>query len=85
MPNCSISIGVLCCRDSAGCGWKFVLPAAMVPMVFHYFRSGPIGGNLDVLKSIQKIGQHFIRKGMDADIRYRVRCCVPSVASNPEH
>jgi hypothetical protein len=48
-----------------------VLPAAMVPMVFRNFRSGPIGGHLGVLKTIQKI-QHFVRKGMDADIRNRL-------------
>lgn len=62
-------------RASAGRGWKLVLPAAMVSMVFHYFHSGPIGDHLGVLKTIQKIRQHFIWKGMDADIRNGVRYC----------
>ena len=33
----SISEGVLRCRANAGRGWKLMLPAAVVPLVFHYF------------------------------------------------
>jgi hypothetical protein len=54
VTNYSLSKRVLRCRASAGCGWKVVLPAAMVPIVFHHFRSGPVGGHLGVLKTVQK-------------------------------
>jgi len=75
LANYSLSKRVLRCRASAGGGWKLVLPAAMVPMVFHYFHFGPIGDHLGVLKTTPKIRQHFIWKGMDADIHNRLRYC----------
>jgi hypothetical protein len=50
-------------------------------MVFHYSRSGPIGGHLGVLKTIQKI-QHFVWKGMAADIREREQYCKTCEAVN---
>jgi len=83
LANYSLSKGLLRCRASTGGGWKLLLPAAMVPMLFHYFHFGPIGDHLGVLKTIPKITQHFIWKGTDADIRNPVRYCKTCDLSKP--
>ena len=53
--NYSLSKGVLRCRRSAGREWKIVVPVVVVPMVFHYLHSAPIGRHMGTFKTIQKI------------------------------
>jgi hypothetical protein len=55
--NYSLSEGVFRCQTRAGSGWKILVPAAVVPMVFNYFHVKPTGGYLGILKTIQKIRQ----------------------------
>lgn len=81
--NYSFEKGVLRCRSRAGREWKIVVPVAVVPMLFHYFHSAHIGGHLGTFKTIQKIRQNFIWKGMDRDIQNRVRCCKTCAMSKP--
>jgi hypothetical protein len=54
---------------------KFVVPTAAIPMVFGYFHEPLLGRHLGVFKTIRKIRSQFIWKGMDMDIRSRVRAC----------
>jgi hypothetical protein len=58
-----------------GRGRKLVVPVAAVPMVFSYFHDSPLGGHLGVRKTINKIRDQFIWKGMYKDIRATVRFC----------
>jgi len=44
-------------------------------MVFANFHESQLGGHLGVFKTTNKIRSHFIWKGMDKDIRSRVRAC----------
>ena len=81
--NYSIEKGVLRCRSRAGREWKIVVPVAVVPMLFHYFHSAPIGGHLGTFKRIQNIRQNFIWQGMDMDIQNRVRCCKTCAVIKP--
>ncbi|PNF34261.1 hypothetical protein B7P43_G16924 [Cryptotermes secundus] len=54
---------------------KVVIPEILVPALFAYFHDSPCGGNLGVRKTLWKIRQSFIWKGMDADISGSVRSC----------
>jgi hypothetical protein len=83
VPNYSLSKGVLRCKASAGRSWKAVVPVTVVPMIFKYIHERSIGGHLGIFKTIQKIRQDFIWKGMDHDIRERVRHCQVCAMSKP--
>lgn len=60
-----------------------MLPVALVPMVFDFYHSSAAGGHLGIHKSIAKIRQQFIYKGMDRDIAERVRTCHICSLSKP--
>jgi transposase InsO family protein len=76
--------GVLCCVPQRGNkGPKVVLPSILIPMVFSYFHQSPVGGHLGILKTISKIRQEYIWKGMDRDIANRVRACHLCSLSKP--
>jgi hypothetical protein len=77
------SKGVLCCKRRNQTGSKIVLPSILVPMAFSYFHSSTVGGHVGIYKTIQKIRQNFIWKGMDRDIAERVRNCVLCGLSKP--
>lgn len=78
-----LSKGVLCCCARRGGSPKVVLPAVLIPMVFHYFHSSAVGGHLGIHKSIAKIRKEFIYKGMDRDIAERVKTCHTCSVSKP--
>jgi len=65
--------GVLYCSSSKVRGPSIAVPAAAIPMIFAYFYDSPVGGYSGVFKTISKIRFQFIWKGMDKDIRLRVR------------
>ena len=71
----SLSKGIIFCRSSRRGSPKVVVPKAAIPMVFAYFHESTLGGHLGVFKTISKIRSQFIWKGMDKDIRLRVRGC----------
>lgn len=76
--------GVLCCRPQRGPRTpKAVLPSPLIPMVFEYYHTSPVGGHLGIMKTIAKIRQTFIWKGMDRDIANRVRACRLCSLSKP--
>ena len=52
-------------------------------MVFAYFHESALVGHLGVFKTISKIRSQFIWKGMDKDIRSRVRACHTCAVSKP--
>lgn len=83
-PPYFLSKGVLCCRPKTGDrSPKVVLPSVLIPMVFSFFHSSPVGGHLGIMKTIAKIRRHYIWKGMDRDIAGRVRACHLCSLSKP--
>lgn len=80
----TFSVQALCCRPQRGNRFpKFVLPSALVLMVFAFFHSSPACGHVGILKTIGKIRQNFIWKGMDRNIAGRVRSCQLCALSKP--
>ena len=79
----TLSKGIPYCRSSKRGDPKLVVQTAAIPMVFACFHESPLGGHLGVLKTISKIRSQFIWKGMDKDIRSRVRACHTCALSKP--
>ena len=79
----TLSKGILYCHSSKRGDPKLVVTAAAIPMVFAYFHESPLGGHLGVFKTISKIRSQVIWKGMDKDIRSRVRACHTCALSKP--
>jgi hypothetical protein len=52
-------------------------------MSFSYFHDSPLGGHLGVRKTINKVRDQFLWKGMDIDIRARVRAYNTCELSKP--
>jgi hypothetical protein len=82
--NYSLSKCTLYCRSGKGRGQELVVPTAAIPMVFAYFQDLPLGGYLGISKTIKKIRSQFIWKGMDKEVRSRVRACHICALSKPE-
>jgi hypothetical protein len=62
---------------------KLVLPAAAKAMIFAYFHESTLGAHLGVHKTLAKIRSHFFWKGMNNDIRSKVRGCHVRSISTP--
>jgi transposase InsO family protein len=62
---------------------KVVVPQLLVPALFAFFHVSPVGGHLGIRKTLYKIRQSFIWKGMDSDIATRVRACKVCGLSKP--
>ena len=75
VPGYSLKKGVLHCKARYDRQPKIVVPQVLVPSLYGYFHESPLGGHLGVRKTIHKIRQSFIWKGMDSDIASRVRAC----------
>jgi hypothetical protein len=69
----SLEKGILHCKVRYDRRPKIVIPPILVPALFAYFHDSPLGGHLGIRKTIHKIRQSFIWKGMDADIAAQVR------------
>ena len=82
-PPYLLSKGALCCRAKQRGKPKLVLPSHLIPMVFQYYHNSPVGGHLGIHKTIAKIRDSFIWKGMDRDIANRVRSCQTCSLSKP--
>jgi len=74
---------VLCCPARHHAGLKIVLPPVLIPMVFQYYHASPVGGHLGIYKTLQKIRGSYIWKGMDADIKARIKACHVRALSKP--
>jgi hypothetical protein len=75
--------GYLQCRPKKRGDPKLVAPTAAIPMVFAYFHESQLRGQLGIFKTMSKIISQFIWKGMDKDIRSRVRACQTCALSKP--
>jgi hypothetical protein len=62
---------------------KIVAPQVLVHFLFAYFHDSPLGGHLGVSKTIHKVRQSFIWKGMDAYIATWVKVCRDCGLSKP--
>jgi hypothetical protein len=71
----SLEKGVLLCKARYDRRLKIIVPQVLVPHLFAYFHDSPLAGHLGVRKTIHKIRQAFILKGMDNDNAVRVRAC----------
>ena len=83
VPGYSLLRSVLYCKARFDGRPKIVIPQALIPALFSYFHDSPCGGHLGVRKTLWKIRQSFIWKGMDADISARVRACKLCGLSKP--
>uniref|UniRef100_A0A1B6EN58 RNA-directed DNA polymerase n=2 Tax=Cuerna arida TaxID=1464854 RepID=A0A1B6EN58_9HEMI len=82
-PPYFLSRGALCCKARQRGQPKLVLPSHLIPMVFEYFHTSLVGGHLGIHKTIAKIRENFIYRGMDRDIATRVRSCQTCSLSKP--
>jgi hypothetical protein len=83
VPGYSLQKGVLHCKARFDGRPKIVVPQLLVPALFAFFHDSPVGGHLGVRKTLYKIRQSFIWKGMDSDITTRVRACSICGLSKP--
>jgi hypothetical protein len=85
VPSYSLEKGVFHCKAHYDRHPKVIVPQVPMPPLFAYFHDSPLGGHLGVRKTIHKIRQSFILKGMDNDIAVRVRACRVCALSKPAH
>ena len=79
----SMCKNILCCNAKNNNPPKAVVPDVLVPAIFSYFHNSPVGAHFGVFKTRAKIREKFVWKGMDADIRARVRACEVCSRSKP--
>jgi hypothetical protein len=65
VPGYSLEKGVLLCKARYARRPKIIVPQVLVPPLLAYFHDSPLGGHLGARKTIHKIRQSFIWKGMD--------------------
>jgi hypothetical protein len=89
IPGYSLKKGVFHCKARYNRRPKIVDPQILVPALFAYFHDSSLGGHLGVRKTIHKIRQSFIWKGLDTDIALRVRayraCWLSKPAQNTHY
>lgn len=83
VPPYALKDEVLMCKARRDAGMKIVTPQALIPLIFQYFHVSPIGGHLGLFKTLNKIRQRFIWKGMDKDIQASVKSCTVCMQSKP--
>jgi hypothetical protein len=83
VENYLLSKGILYWRSAKSRKQKLVAPEVAKAMIFAYFHDSPLGGHLGVAKTTSKICDHFVWKGMDKEIRVKVRECHTCSVSKP--
>jgi hypothetical protein len=83
MDRYVLSQGALYWHARKGQPRKLVLPAAAKAMIFAYFHESTLGAHLGVHKTLVKVRTHFFWKGMNSDIRSKVRECHVCSISKP--
>jgi hypothetical protein len=78
-----LSKGLLYWHSRKGCSQKWVVPESARPIIFAYFHDSPLGGHLGVFKTLGKIREHFMWKGMDKEVREKVLQCHTFSLSKP--
>lgn len=81
-PPYELKDDLLCCKERSG-QLKIVVPQILVPSIFSYYHSSPASAHCGIFKTRHRIREKFIWKGMDADIRARVRACTVCAMSKP--
>jgi transposase InsO family protein len=81
--NYLLSKGILYWRSFKRRKQKLVAPESAKAMIFAYFHDSPLGGHLGVAKTTRKIRDQFVWKGMDKEIRAKVRECHTCSFSKP--
>lgn len=79
----SVSKGVLVYKHRNQDNLKIVVPKFLVPLVFKYFHSSPVGGHLGISKTMNKILENFYWKGIGKDIALLVKSCEICGKSKP--
>jgi hypothetical protein len=83
IPGYSLAKGILHCKARFDRRPKIVAPQSLVPSLFAFFHVSPVGGHLDIRKTLYNIRQTFIWKGMDSDVSTRVKACKVCGLSKP--
>jgi hypothetical protein len=83
IPGYSLAKGILQCKARFDRRPKIVDPQSLVPSLFAFFHVSPAGGHLGIRKTLYKIRQTFIWKGMDSDVATRVKACKVCGLSKP--
>jgi hypothetical protein len=78
-----LSKGLLYWHFRKGRSQKLVVPESARPMIFAYFHDSSLSGHLGVFKTLSKIREHFMWKGMDKEVRDKVRQCHTCSLSKP--
>ena len=71
----SVKNDVLLCKSRHDKKNKIVVPQLLIPVILSYFHKSPVGGHLGIYKTLHKVRDQFIWKGMDKDVANFVRCC----------
>jgi hypothetical protein len=79
----SLAKGILQCKARFDRRPKIVAPQSLVPSLFAFFHVSPAGGHLGIRKTLYKIRQTFIWKGMDSDVATHVKACKVCGLSKP--
>jgi hypothetical protein len=79
----SLAKGILRCKARFDHRPKIVVPQSLIPSLFAFFHVSPAGGHLGIRKTLYKIRQTFIWKGMDSDVATRVKACKVCGLSKP--
>jgi transposase InsO family protein len=78
-----LSKGLLYWHSRKGRSQKLVVLASVRPMIFAYFHDSPLGGQLGVFKTLSKISEYFMWKGMDKEVHDKVHQCHTCSLSKP--
>lgn len=79
----SISKGVLLYNSRNNQEPKIVLPSILKPMIFKYYHETTYGGHSGFLKTLNKIKQKFIWKGISKDLVAFIKSCKLCSLSKP--
>jgi hypothetical protein len=80
----SLAKGILRCKARFDGRPKIVVPQSLISSLFAFFHVSPVGGgHLGIRKTLYKIRQTFIWKGMDSDVAIRVKACKVCALSKP--
>jgi hypothetical protein len=80
----SLAKGILRCKARFDGRPKIVVPQSLIPPHFAFFHVSPAGGgHLGIRKTLYKIHQTFIWKGLDSDVATRVKACKVCTLSKP--
>lgn len=83
VPKFSLFKEVVHCPSWLDCRWKVVMPADVVPTLSKYYHTSPLGGQLNVFKTISKILKNFIQKSMENICIYDHDCEICGLTNQP--